>query len=89
VHVALVYWVWNAFTFLLKGVARLYKQEKETYGFELRFGDASGIFGVALALRGCFCSVAHDCDVFCVYVGGVECGDAVVWRFVFDRDCDC
>ena len=77
-----------------QAVALLQKQKrkKKTYGFELRFGDAAGIFGVALALRGCFCSVAHGCDVCLVYlclVGGVECGDVVVlvWRFIVDRDC--
>jgi hypothetical protein len=60
-------------------MARFQKQKRKTktYGFELRFGDAAGIFGVALALRGCFCSVAHGCDVCLVYLCRVECG---VWR---------
>ena len=58
------------------------EREKKTYGFELRLCDAAGIFGIALALRGCFCSVAHDCDVCFVFgMGGVECGDGV-WRFI-------
>ena len=58
------------------------RERKKTYGFELRLCDAAGIFGVALALRGCFCSVAHDCDVCFVFgMGGVECGDGV-WRFI-------
>lgn len=65
------------------------KRGKNPYRLELRFGDASGVFGVALALGGCLCSVAHDCDVVCVCVGGVECGDVVVWRFVTGRDRDC
>ena len=58
------------------------EREKKTYGFELRLCDAAGIFGVALALRGCFCSVAHDCDVCFVFGMGGVWSVEMVWRFI-------
>jgi hypothetical protein len=86
-HYALVYCLaWNMERLCLflpeeeRRRARSVCRRKKTYRFELRFCDAAGIFGVALALRGCFCSVAHDCDVVSVWEV-VECGDGV-WRFI-------
>ena len=35
-------------------------RKKETYGFQLRFGDRTGVL-FAVALGSCFCAVAHGC----------------------------
>jgi hypothetical protein len=63
-------------------------EEKETYGFELRFGDGAGVL-LAVTLGSCFCAVAHGflCDfgvggrLVCGVVemcGGGECGDLLL-----------
>jgi hypothetical protein len=36
------------------------KRNEKTYGFQLRFGDRTGVL-FAVALGSCFCAVAHGC----------------------------
>ena len=36
------------------------RRNKKTYGFQLRFGDRTGVL-FAVALGSCFCAVAHGC----------------------------
>ena len=43
-----------------KGEAKWRDRRKETYGFQLRFGDGAGVL-LAVTLGSCFCAVAHDC----------------------------
>lgn len=50
----------SLFSFVPRARRVFAKREKETYGFELRFGDGAGLL-LAVTLGSCFCAVSHDC----------------------------